>query len=269
MKSSMRRTNAGVTLVELMISIVVALLVLAGVAGFYIYNLNATVAIELEGSMESNLRFGMRNVLLALRNAGYGVPQSNLSTWVPWVTGFSGNPLFVSGGSATAPDTVSVAACTAQPVASLAADAAAGATSLTLDSVSGLDASHRRLIFINDSKSAMITAVSGSSITIDTNPLITGNQGTSRKYLVGTPICRVDVVTYSVDTATKTLRKDVNQGDGPQPIVAGITNLKVATSSAGTNFKYDVTLTGITSAIVPGTGAYGTRSLSSSTGAQH
>ena len=114
----------------------------------------------------------------------------------------------------------------------------------------------------------MVLGVETSCDEIDTSPLVTGDQGTMHTHLIGTPICRVDVITYSVDTASQTLKMDAHQGDGPQPIVAGITNMKVATSSAGSNFKYDVTLTGITSAIIPGTHAYETRSLSSSVGAQ-
>ena len=80
---------------------------------------------------------------------------------------------------------------------------------------------------------------------------------------MGTPICRVGVVTYSVDTATSTLREDLNNGAEAQVIVDGITNMKIATDTTGTAPKYTITLTARASATDPLTTTVAQRSLTS------
>src|SRR5262249_4171780 len=154
--------------------------------------------------LEDNVRIGLPLVVDRLRVAGYGVPTTNLAQWVPWVTGFTSNPLITTGP----PASISAAGCFALPVATLRATAAPRATTITLSDATGVDANTRRLLWIGENTSALITGVSGTTITIDTDPTTAGNQGLPRAYLVGTPICRVDVVTFSVNSSTQTLDLD-------------------------------------------------------------
>ena len=220
---------------------------------------------DLASSLEENLRFGMGAVTDPLRSSGYGVPTSNLSSWFPWVTGFTTNPSISGSG----PQTISIASCL-QDIATLTARAASGATTLSLtSSISGkalselLDAANRGLILIDGSQNALITAVTASSVTIDTDATKTGAQGLSRSVGTGAPVCRVDVKTYSIATDTTTgipyLGVDVHQGAGLQPMIEGMTNLTIAVAMPR---QYQLTLTARTEQVDPLSNQYLTRSLS-------
>ena len=113
------------------------------------------------------------------------------------------------------------------------------------------------------SSASSAPAPSQGEVPIDTNPTITGPQGVSRAYAVSTPICRVDVVTYSVDTTNNKLMRDDNQGAGAQSIMDGISNMKINAVTGGATTKYQITLTARSSLPDPTVLATTTRSLSS------
>jgi prepilin-type N-terminal cleavage/methylation domain-containing protein len=254
---------AGFTLIELMVALTFFLVVIAGAANFYIAQSRVRLSEQLGVTMEGNLRLGMDTVMFTLRNTGYGAPTTSFSSWIPWVAGFTANPMITTGANSTTPDTISVALCTSQPVAHLASGAASGATSLTLDSAASLDNANKRLIYINNNELAVIQSVSGNTINIDTNPTVTGPQGVSRAYATSTPICRVDVITYTVNTTTMKLTEDDNQGAGAQPIMDGVTNLKIVTTAGTAHNEYKVTLTAKSDQLDPMSAAYTYRSISS------
>jgi len=271
---------AGLSLVEMMIAIVVLSLVSIGVIGYYQSLRRAATTQELSASVEDNLRLGLDILATSLRGAKYGVPSTGLSAWVDWVTGFTADPLLADGGTGTPTPyhTLKVANCTSRPVAKLSADANEGSTTLTLaddnapindipDNISDdFDLTKNRgLIYIGDNESAKITAVnSATRITIDTDPATPGNAGLSRNYLTGTPICRVDVVTYSVSIPTgqstgRLIRND-NQGN-TMPVADNITDLQITSVTGGIKPAYQITLTGRSSRRDPATGEFVTRSL--------
>ncbi|MGH7857491.1 MAG: hypothetical protein ACREQY_09180, partial [Candidatus Binatia bacterium] len=214
-------------------------------------------------ALEENLRMGLGTVADELRRAGYGLPPILLSAWVPWVSGFTTNPRIVQG-SGSNPDTLSVAGCTSTPVATLSASAAEDDKSLTLSSTSGLNATNRRLIRIADAENAHVKSVSGSSVTIDTDPGKSSNQGLSRGYPAGTPVCRVDVLTFDVATDASTglpaLRLNRNQGAGPEAAVEGITDFQVTTVESGR--RYAIALTARSERNDPFLGSFLTRQMS-------
>jgi prepilin-type N-terminal cleavage/methylation domain-containing protein len=258
------RKAAGFTMVEMLVSLVVFLLVIAGVSTYYVAQSRVGLSEQLGISMEANLRLAMDRMMFKLRNAGYGAPTDNFASWMPWVTGFTANPTITAGGSASLPDTISMAACTSTPVASLTAGAAVGATTLTLNSAAALNATNKRLVFINDLELARISSVSGNTITIDTNPLVTGNQGVTRAYAISTPLCRVDVTTYTIDATTMKLMENANDGAGAQAVMDGLTNLKITSVTTGTLPKYQVELTAKSSQVDPSAAGFTYRSLRSS-----
>jgi Tfp pilus assembly protein PilV len=270
---------AGLSLVEMMIAIVVLSLVSIGVIGYYQSLRRAATTQELSASVEDNLRLGLDILTSSLRGAKYGVPSSGLSTWTG-VTGFTANPQFTDGGTGTPPlpDKLTVASCTSQPVARLSADANAGSTTLTLaddnapindlpNNISDdFNVANRRLIYIGDNESARIMVVTGTAqITIDTDLTTVGNQGLTRNYKVGTPICRVDVVTYSVSIPagqpTGRLIRNDNQGNA-MPVADNIIDLQITQVTGGIKPAYRITLTGRSSRKDPSTGSVVTRSLS-------
>jgi type II secretory pathway pseudopilin PulG len=265
----MRKKSAGVTLTELLVAILVMSLAMTGAIGFFISHKRVITEQDLSATLAANLRVAMEKLSYDLRGAGYWVP-STLTGWFPWVPGFIANPMITQGAggapatTAGGPDTLYVARCTPQPVALLSANAAVSDTSLTLNSTTALDATNRRFIFIGDSEPAQIQSVTGTTITIDTNPATAGNQGLAKAYVTGAPICRVDVVTWSVDTTKSTLNRNDNQGGGAQPVVDGITNLQIIAIAGEIKTRYQVELTGRSAGSDPLTGSPMERKLTSS-----
>lgn len=251
----------GLSLVEILITLVIVSLVLGGASGFFISNKRLILQENLSSDVEANLRLAKSRIADSLRAAGYGVPDANLASWTPWVTGFSANPL-VTDGTGTDPDTLSIANCSSQSVAVLTAAANASDTTLSVDDTSLLDTADRRLMLIDTSENAWVTNVTSStSIDIDTDPATVGNQGLANAYPIGTPICRVDVLTFDIDTSNNYLRLNKNDGSGAQPLVDRIVDLQVESLSAGV--QYRITLTARSDNKDPETNAFVTRGITS------
>ena len=280
MQSPIASPPYGFSLVELLVSVAIMMLVMAGVGAFYLANKFARTSEDLNQTAEAQLRLGMDQLMFNLRSAGYGVPTTNLSSWIPWVAGLTTDPIITPGATAADPDTITIAACTSKPIGYLNANATVGAIALTVDDAArdSIDVAHnKRLIFVNEAESVYVNSVSGNVLNIDTNPLLAGPQGISRSYpgpmagvpQSGTPICRVDVITYSVDTANKKLVANYNQGSGSEVIVDGIINMKIVTDATGVRAKYKVTLTAKSSQIDPLTRTYVQRDLTSTASRRH
>ena len=266
----MRDTQRGATLVELLVVLVPMSLVAAGAVGFFSAHSRTQLQLDAAVAMEENLRAAMGMVTDTLRTAGCAVPPSNLGDWITWVRGFDNAPLIVSGGGAR-PAKISIATCAPQPVAVLAAPADVGATTLTLASTDAnatiagvLNTNDKRLIWIGDTQHALVTAVRDNSIDIDTDPTTDGSQGLVRAYLPGTPISRVDVLTFRIvhdrQTGVPWLRIDRHRGTQDAP-AEGISDLQIVPLTA--NQQYQVTLTQQAAAGDVADGAPATLALSS------
>ena len=211
----MRTRSAGYGLIELLAAVLVLSVAMAAVVVLFAIQSRAYIRADTQATMEANLRLGMNMVTETLRNGKYGVPAANLSSWITWVPGFNSNPTITLNGSN--PAVISVASATSQTVATLTAHVDAAATTLFVNSSSQLNTSALRLLLIGDSENALVTAVNSTQITIDTNPLVAGNQGLARAYPQGTPIYRVDVITFSVGSYASQLLRNDNQGPGHRP----------------------------------------------------
>lgn len=255
----LKRRQRGLSLVEAMVAVAVVLLVLAGVGGFFAHYRASSHQQEEIVAAQNSLRAAAERVGSHLRRARYGVPRSVLPAWVDWVPNFTANPRVVAGATANDPDRLVVAACTSKPVATVSQALPAGLANVDVvlesavpgKTVSDLldPAAGRGLIRFSAgplpntgfAKVVAVGAGSTAAVRIDTDPGTSGDQGfASRSYAVGTPICRVDVVTYAVDTAAKGLTIDEHNGAGPQLAFDGITNLKVSADASA----YTVTLGG-------------------------
>lgn len=240
------RRHAGFTLVELMVACAILSLIMTGVIGFFSSVSRVTRQEAAAGVLESNLRLAAERLGSNLRRARYATPRTLLASWIPWVSGFNENPS-IQQGTGGAPDTLTVAACTATPVATLRASLPASpdgaSNTVTLSSaVSGksigelLNTSNRRLIRFGDGSAAdegfaQVTAIVGNSITFDTNLGASGSQGLLRRsYAAGTPVCRVDVTSYTLDSSTQTLKINEHQGAGAQPAIDGLSDLQISAS---------------------------------------
>ena len=248
----------GFSLTELLVALAVTSLAMVSVIGFHVGHKVRSASEDLNIEVQQNLRLAMEKIQSSLRNSNYGVPAANVAQWITWVGGFSSNPDVTTGP----PGALSVASCGLQPLTTLASTAAAGATMLTLTSTAGLDASNRRLIYIDDAENAIVKSVSGNTITVDTDPTSSGNQGLAHTYPAGTAVCRVDVTTYSLNATKKTLQLNFNQGGSGVNLADGITAMSVAVNNAGAQPEYTITLTGQSSKKDPTTSAIVTMALS-------
>jgi len=229
----------------------IACIALVFIGTYFDSSRRAMISGTVNESVEANLRTGMRTLLDAVRGQGYGVPATALANWITWTT-YTGNPTIAAGASASIPDSISVAACTGNALTTLASGAAAGATSLTLvaDVSTLLDSTAKSVVLLGEAEPLKVTSVSGTSIAVDSDPSTAGAQGLSRSYPVGTPLCRIDVVTYDVDTTNSLLRVNRYDGAGALPLLDDIANLKITPTTAGQP-QYQITLTARSSARDP------------------
>jgi prepilin-type N-terminal cleavage/methylation domain-containing protein len=242
------RTHSGFSLVELLAAIGIGGLLLAGALGLFSAHTRGYTREDLSVVLQDNLRLSMDVVVSSLRAAGDGVPEKQLASWLPWFGGFTTRPVVVSSDGTT----LSVAGCTSQPVARLTSLVAANATTMQLASaVAGstlgdeLDTDHKRFIVIDDDEPAHITMITGGAVSLDTDPLTVGNQGLRRSYPVGTPICRVDVLTYQVVANSVTgqpeLQVDDHHGGAARIVAEGISALAVTTITDGHVYQIGLT----------------------------
>jgi hypothetical protein len=240
----MTSSAAGFSLVELLVAGALAGLLMAGGIGLFTSHYRAYDTEDSRVGMEENLRVAMTVLTDSVRSAGGGVPTANLSAWIPWYTGFGTDPVAVG----TTPASITVARCFGYSVARLTSSVAAGADTIDVSSgVSGraisdlLDANTKSLVFIDGREHAHITAVNGNRLSLDTNPLKANAQGLSRAYPIGTTLCRVEVLTYFVETNTVTgrpeLRVDNHEGGEAQSVAEGIAAIQVTTLSAGESYQ--------------------------------
>jgi prepilin-type N-terminal cleavage/methylation domain-containing protein len=252
---TMRTRTAGFTLMEIVVTMCLLSIAMAAIVPVLASQNRVYLQQDARVAMEQNLRLGMGVATDALRNGGYGVPTANLASWIPWISGFSTNPKITTSGTN---QIISVASASVQSVASLASAASIGTTTLALTSYSQVDASSKRLLLINGQENALIVTTNVSSVTVDTDPTVNGNQGLTHAYPQGTPVYRVDVVTFNVGTDATTglsqLLRDQNQGAGALPAVDGITGLQVTTITAGKQYK--LTLSATTPSVDPLTNQY-------------
>ncbi len=257
----MRQGSAGFTLIEIVATLLLVSVTMVGVGSVVSLYHHTSLQEDVRVGIEDNVRVGLDALTDPLRNGRYGVPTSNLTSWITWVAGFTSNPM-VTG---TAPNNVvSVANTSMQAVATLTSRAAKGATSMSLSAVTGVNTGNKSLLLIDGAQNARVVSISGSTVTIDTDPMTSGNQGLSRSYPQNTPVYRVDVATFSLvtdNTGVSQLVRNDNQGAGALPVADDITGLQATTVTAGS--AYQITVSGTSGALDPLTGTHLQASLTS------
>lgn len=259
------RGEHGISLVELLVGMMLTTVVAAAIAQFFSTQQRAQLREEVGVSLDENLRMASGMLGDTVRTAGCGTPNWTLSSWITWAAGFGASPILVADGGGN-PDRISVATCT-PPVATIALDAAAGSTSLTLASTfadrtipSFLNATDKRLIRISDSVPAHVVSVSGNTVVIDTDPSTAGNQGLPRAFLAGSPVTRVDVSTFALESAGNRSWLALDQHRGTtRPVAEGVVDLQVTPLAA--NREYRITVTARGEKVDPVSGVVPTRSL--------
>jgi prepilin-type N-terminal cleavage/methylation domain-containing protein len=251
----MRRKQRGFTLVELLVSLLMMSIMMTAMTSTFVAQNHASVKRDTYLEMDENLRMGLATLSSMLRNAGYGIPTANLNQWITTVSGFTNQPLFVAGNGS-----INLASCTPIAVAKVTVDAVVGNTTLTIDSASQLK--NGDLIWIGQSEFAKVLNA-GTTLSIDTNPMMSGTQGLARNHVAESPICRADVVTFFIqedpwDTTKQSLLLDRHDGLGAQVVAQGVNSIQLTTVTAGE--RYLLTMTAKTKD--PYSGNYVTRTRS-------
>jgi Tfp pilus assembly protein PilW len=153
--------------------------------------------------MQENVRFAADALTRDVRMAGYGlaVRESELDTWISWVSGMTANPNVTDGGTGT--DRISIAAAFDLPLATLSQAAPAGTTTLRLAAANGLDfnTTNRCVVYVGRAETARVTATSAGSLTISTDP-VTDGVGLVYEHPVGAPVELVQVHSYYCSSNT-------------------------------------------------------------------
>ena len=229
---SPKNKESGFTLVELLIAMTIGLIILAALSSTFLIQRKTYDVQEQIVEMVQTARAAMDMMTREIRMAGYGDPDLS---WIDWVTSptIDANPIIEEGGSD--PDIIHIVGCF-DSLASLSASASSSTTSLTLQNATEagkFNTDKKKLISIDGLENAIITGISGSTLTIDTNPATTGNQGLSRGYGANTPIYLVKVITYSI--VSNTLKRNENTGAGRQPLAENIEDLQISQSGNSIN----------------------------------
>jgi len=210
--------NDGFSLVEIMITLAVLLLALSTAFGVMIsQRKNYKDENELI-EMSQNTRASVDILMRELRLSGYKTLETDflgyLSNWVsseylpayPYSVDLtSGSCPIITEGGGTSPDMITLFIADLKEN-KMAANTASGSTTIALDpNAPGFSGSASAKFRVNDiirigdhTEFAKVTGISGNSLTIDTNPSTTGNQGLANSYNAGEYIREVNVVSYTV-----------------------------------------------------------------------
>ena len=236
----------GFTLIELLIAMALALIIIGSLSTSFISQRKIFNAQEQVAEMTQNARAAMDIMSRDIMMTGYGIVKSNydnIPTWVDWggVT-FGTEPLVIeSGAGAASSDIIHVSGCFDGTAATLSSDASAGDTTIDVTPVDGaasdsFDTDDEKLICINGIENAVVTGVSGNTLTIDTDPGTAGNQGLINAYnssATTVDICVIKVISYSIvqdDDGSYTLKRNKNLGGGRQPLAENIVELGISQS---------------------------------------
>jgi len=242
MQNSTKNCERGFTLIELLIAMALALVVIGSLASTFIIQQKTYNTQEQIAEMTQNGRAAMDMMTSEIRMTGYGAPNSDLEEWIDWVSGMDSNPKIEPGDDGASDpdeksDIIHIAACFDGSAATLSAAASEGDTSLSVSDGSKFNTTTKKVINIGDLENAVVTAISGDTLTIDTDPTTAAvNEGLENDYESGDSVCIVKVISYSIVEETEdsktvyTLKRNENLGAGRQPLAENIVDLQITQS---------------------------------------
>jgi prepilin-type N-terminal cleavage/methylation domain-containing protein len=219
----------GFTLVELLVAMAISGIVVAAVYTAFITQQKSYTVQDQVAETQQNARVGLDLIAREVRMAGYGQPawSMNADTDGDGADEAVTDPVTVVDGGG-GPDLITVIGCFDPNPATLSVSGSVGNTVLTLQNAkeaSRFNTTTKNSIFIGGMENAKITSISGSTLTIDTDPTTSGNQGLARSYSTGAEVNLVRAITYYVEDDT--LRRDENTGAGGQPLAENIEDLQL------------------------------------------
>jgi len=251
MQNSTENKERGFTLIELLIAMALALIVITSLSSAFISQRKTYAVQEQIAEMTQNGRAAMDMMTSEIRMTGYGAPNTDLEEWIDWVSGMDSNPKIEPGDDGASDpdeksDIIHIAACFDGAAATLSSDALAGAMQINVtpvdstDTVNELfDTDDEKVICINGLENAVVTGISGNTLTIDTDPLLNG-VGLNTEHKTGATVCVVKVISYSIvkdPDGSYILKRNENLGAGRQPLAENIVDLQI--TQAGNTIEID------------------------------
>jgi hypothetical protein len=227
----------GLSIIELLIGIFLSSVIMIIMVDVLISQDKVFYTQKDIASGQHNMRIAMKKMTKDLMMAGEGRP-----TWTT-INGQSGLDFSVR----YADGSLDIVGCLDAPRGRLSGSVSPGSTTITLNTGEGgnFNTTTKSDIRIGDGENAKVIYVSGDTLTIDTEPLLSGDQGLAYSYALNTEVCQVRWVTYSQDATDidkPVLKMDDHQGAGAQTIVEYITGMSVSISGNMADF----TITGRT-----------------------
>jgi len=243
--SQTSHATAGFTLAELLVATALSVLVIGGVIVMMLAQYEAYWRQSLINEMRQNSRAAASFLVRDIRLAGYGlpVPQSDVPSWINWMSGVSDH-VTVTQGTNTTPDQLTLVGAFEGPVSSFKDPTSAGDTVIKVEAgtQSTFASTNSRVIFIGKLEVARVISQSGINLTISTSPTATG-EGLANAYPANTPIELVQAITYSCDLATNNfpyrpfLMRDDNMSTFSNNLekmtAIGIDDFQITTNSNG------------------------------------
>lgn len=237
---------SGVTLLEMLVALVIAAAVTFGVIHLFTLHSRAYHDQQQMLSLQQEINFALSAIVRDVRMAGYGLPvnRSQLPLWMP---GWTDNPRIIDG-SGGASDELWIAGALHGASAQLAASAPTGAVQLVLESGQGamFSTNANRVVFVGRSEVARVIGVSGDTLTISTDPVVS-TQGLLWAYAPSSTVERVVTVRYSLHSITNAfpnqsflVRESPATAAAPnwQDMVAGhIENFQVSNASEAVSMR--------------------------------
>jgi prepilin-type N-terminal cleavage/methylation domain-containing protein len=248
------KSSRGFTLIELLVSMTLLGVALGSLYQIFLSQAEAYRSQAMVVQRQQGLRASLELIARDSRSAGYPVlDQSflkNLSDWTPNTflpkvpqTVIPNGVLTITPGGNN-PDTLSlliVLSSETNPT-SLSQGTLAGDTSIKL----ALTASETNdqfnvgdmLYLGKPPELAQVKEILGNVLVLDTDPVLSGNQGLKKAYPAGTELGEISLVSYAVfndqndsagkyhDLGVPVLKRKINAG-GFEPLAEGITDLKI------------------------------------------
>jgi prepilin-type N-terminal cleavage/methylation domain-containing protein len=195
--------RSGFTLVELLVASFITTLLLASCMALLAQHQSIHLATRQMTEIRQNVGFAMDSVLRDVRMAGYGldVPDSELDTWVSWISTFTVNSQ-ISDGANGDPDGLVLVAAFDNPVARLVTGVTTGETLLAVEMLDPtpnlLNTYNRSILYLNKTETLRITGITGTGtnlyLSISAHP--TDTTGVHNEYFAGSTLELVKAVTY-------------------------------------------------------------------------
>ncbi|MDY7034037.1 MAG: prepilin-type N-terminal cleavage/methylation domain-containing protein [Thermodesulfobacteriota bacterium] len=220
----MGKDESGFTLVETIVTLGVVGILMVSIYSLYISQIRTFTVQEQITDMQQNGRVAMNIVSRDIRMAGFGQPSW---TTINGTSGIHYTGIQVTDGGTGEPDSFEIIGCIDPPTGTLSNGASQGATTITLHSqeVKRFNTTTKRDIFIGERENVKVISISGSVLTIDTDPTQSGNQGLANGYPANTNVYLVKRVRYSIHD--NSLRCNENMGSGAQEIAMNVEDLQV------------------------------------------